>query len=457
MEADNMTKIGVIELLLETVFVSLLVFVFPFSVELKVKLIVLYVFLQMLIGRYRGKSLLFYEEIKLLLISMIGYLIGGFLIIPTRDLTLIRILYFIAICAVIFVFDLLSCRYSHILLRKCFKKNVVIVGIGHTAQALYNVCRGNRFSLMDVLCFISCNGSKYLKKDQEHVVNEKPIYKVDDIETIIEQQNIDAVILAIPEMPNDELKCLIGRIQDKVKTVKYLPQVPNTINFDSKIEDFDGLLMISSATGIIKIPSRICKRLIDILGSLVGLLLLIPITIFVYVKNRSEGDKDPIFFTQERIGKNGKTFKIYKFRTMVPDAEQVLEELMEKDPVIREEYTKNKKLVNDPRITKAGKFLREKSLDEFPQFINVLLGQMSLIGPRPYLPREKEDMGKYYKSVIACTPGLTGMWQTHGRSNVTFEYRLELDDYYYRNWSFWLDITLFLKTIRQVLYGNGAM
>lgn len=196
-----MTKIGVIELLLETVFVSLLVFVFPFSVELKVKLIVLYVFLQMLIGRYRGKSLLFYEEVKLLLISMIGYLIGGFLIIPTRDLTLIRILYFIAICAVIFVFDLLSCRYSHILLRKYFKKNVVIVGIGHTAQALYNVCRGNRFSLMDVLCFISCNGSKYLNKDQEHVVNERPIYKVDDIEKIIEQQNIDTVILAIPEMP----------------------------------------------------------------------------------------------------------------------------------------------------------------------------------------------------------------------------------------------------------------
>lgn len=105
---------------------------------------------------------------------------------------------------------------------------------------------------------------------------------------------------------NDELKCLIGRVQDKVKIVKYLPQVPNTINFDSKIEDFDGLLMISSATGIIKIPSRICKRLIDILGSLVGLLLLIPITIFVYVKNRSEGDKDPIFFTQERIGKMAK-------------------------------------------------------------------------------------------------------------------------------------------------------
>ena len=452
-----MTKIGFVKLLLETIFVSILITILPSPIELKIKLVVLYVFMQLLIGRYMGKSLLFYEEVRLLLLSMAGYFVGCFLVIPSSHLSVIRIIYIFIACALIFVFDLLCNRYSHIFLRKYFKKNVMIVGIGHTAEALYNVCRGNRFSLMDVLCFVSCNDSEYLHVNQEHIVKEKPIYKVKDIEKIIDQEKIDTVLLAIPEMSRDDLKNVIGRVQDKVKTVKYLPQVPGTINFDSTIEDFDGLLMISSATGIIKIPSRICKRLIDIIASLFGLLLLIPITIFVYIKNHSEGDKDPIFFTQERIGKNGKTFKIYKFRTMVPNAEKVLEELMEKDPAIKEEYTKHKKLVNDPRITKAGKFLREKSLDEFPQFINVFLGQMSLIGPRPYLPREKEDMGKYYKSVIACTPGLTGMWQTHGRSNVTFEYRLELDDYYYRNWSFWLDITLFLKTIRQVLYGNGAM
>lgn len=104
-----------------------------------------------------------------------------------------------------------------------------------------------------------------------------------------------------------------------------------------------------------------------------------------------------------------------------------------------------------------GKFLREKSLDEFPQFINVLLGQMSLIGPRPYLPREKEDMGDYYYDVIACKPGITGMWQSHGRSEVDFDHRLLLDEYYYRNWSFWLDVTLLFKTVKQVLYGEGAM
>ncbi len=132
---------------------------------------------------------------------------------------------------------------------------------------------------------------------------------------------------------------------------------------------------------------------------------------------------------------------------------------MEQDPKIRQEYQENKKLKDDPRVTKAGAFLRKTSLDEFPQFINVLKGEMSLIGPRPYLPREKVDMGSYYDDVVASKPGITGMWQTHGRSDVDFEHRLELDEYYYRNWSIWLDLTLLVRTIKQVLSKeeHGAM
>ena len=150
---------------------------------------------------------------------------------------------------------------------------------------------------------------------------------------------------------------------------------------------------------------------------------------------KKNGDTDPIFFKQERIGLHGKPIYIYKYRSMVPNAEVVLEELMENDPAIREEYLKNKKIVNDPRITEVGNFLRKTSLDEFPQFWNVLKGDMSLVGPRPYLPREKEDMDIYYDSVIECKPGITGMWQANGRSDVGFEDRCKLDDYYYRNWS----------------------
>lgn len=142
---------------------------------------------------------------------------------------------------------------------------------------------------------------------------------------------------------------------------------------------------------------------------------------------------------------------------MIPNAEKVLEELMAKDPAIREEYETNKKLQHDPRITKAGKFLREKSLDEFPQFINVLKGDMSLIGPRPYLPREVADMGDHYDDIVSVAPGITGMWQTHGRSAVTFEQRLQLDEFYYRNWSLWLDLTLLVKTIQNMFYGDNAV
>lgn len=286
-----MTKIGFVKLLLETIFVSILITILPSPIELKIKLVVLYVFMQLLIGRYMGKSLLFYEEVRSLLLSMAGYFVGCFLVIPSSHLSVIRIIYIFIACALIFVFDLFCNRYSHIFLRKYFKKNVMIVGIGHTAEALYNVCRGNRFSLMDVLCFVSCNDSEYLHVNQEHIVEEKPIYKVKDIEKIIDQEKIDTVLLAIPEMSRDDLKNVIGRVQDKVKTVKYLPQVPGTINFDSTIEDFDGLLMISSATGIIKIPSRICKRLIDIIASLFGLLLLIPITILYILKIIVKGIK----------------------------------------------------------------------------------------------------------------------------------------------------------------------
>ena len=181
------------------------------------------------------------------------------------------------------------------------------------------------------------------------------------------------------------------------------------------------------------------------------MVILAPLTVYVWVSNRRHGDRDPICFVQERIGRDGRLFRMYKYRTMVPGAEAILEEMMEQDPAIREEYEVNKKLKDDPRITKAGKFLREKSLDEFPQFFNVLKGDMSLVGPRPYLPREKEDMGDQYEDVIAMKPGITGMWQTHGRSDVDFDQRLELDAFYYRNWNLWLDFVLLIRTVKSML------
>ena len=200
----------------------------------------------------------------------------------------------------------------------------------------------------------------------------------------------------------------------------------------------------------------VIKRVFDIIIGLLSIVPLIICTIFVKIAYMCTGDFHRIIFMQERIGKNGKKIKILKYRSMVPNAEKVLEELMEKDPAIKEEYTKNKKLHNDPRITKMGRIIRKCSIDELPQFINILIGDMSLVGPRPYLPREKVDMGKYYDYVIACKPGLTGLWQVSGRNDVSFKERLRLDEKYVNIRGLRTDIKIIFKTFGVVLGKKGA-
>lgn len=197
------------------------------------------------------------------------------------------------------------------------------------------------------------------------------------------------------------------------------------------------------------------KRVFDIICSLIGCLFLIPITLIIKISYILSGDFKSIFYTHERIGKNGKLFKLYKFRSMVPDADKVLEEIL-KDDNVREKYKKNMKLDDDPRITRVGKIIRKSSIDEMPQFFNVLKGDMSLIGNRPYLPREKSDMGKYYSDIIKSKPGITGYWQVNGRNDISFKQRLVLEKYYSNNQSLKMDINIFFKTFYVVICGRGA-
>lgn len=202
---------------------------------------------------------------------------------------------------------------------------------------------------------------------------------------------------------------------------------------------------------------KIIKRLIDIIGAMFGILTLIPITIGIYIAKMILKENGPMFYSQNRIGKDGKIFKIYKFRSMVVDADEKLDKYLSKNEEAKKEYKENKKLKDDPRITKIGKFIRKTSLDEFPQFINVLKGEMSLVGPRPYLQREIDDIGEYYPYIVAVKPGITGLWQVSGRSDVCFKKRLQLDVTYYNEKSLILDISLILKTIKGILKKDGAI
>ena len=198
------------------------------------------------------------------------------------------------------------------------------------------------------------------------------------------------------------------------------------------------------------------KRMFDIIVGLVGTICLLPIMLVVKVANLFSGDRESIIFKQKRIGKDGKEINIYKIRSMVPNAEKVLEDVMEKDPKIKEEYLLNKKLKHDPRVTRVGAFIRKTSLDEFAQFVNILKGDMTVVGPRPYLLREKEDMGEYYTDIICCKPGLTGLWQVEGRSDIGFMDRCKLDRFYKQHRSMMFDMKIFIKTFVSVLQSKGA-
>ena len=218
----------------------------------------------------------------------------------------------------------------------------------------------------------------------------------------------------------------------------------------------DAITLEKNKVSVKEVGYLFIKRLFDIICGLLGIILLIPVTIIVKIVSMCNRDFASIFFSQNRIGKNGKEFKLYKFRSMVPNADEILFKTLEMDKLAAEEYKKNKKYKNDPRITKVGRVMRKLSIDELPQLINVLKGDMSMIGNRPYLPREKDDMGEYYNDIIKTKPGLTGYWQVNGRSDTTFNERLKLESFYSNHNSLVLDIKIFFKTFQVVLFGKGA-
>lgn len=195
-----------------------------------------------------------------------------------------------------------------------------------------------------------------------------------------------------------------------------------------------------------------CKRVIDFLGSVLGLILLFPFFVVLAILMKIEDFKAPIFFSQTRIGLNGKKFKMYKIRSMVVNAEELLEELLEQNEVEGAMF----KMKDDPRITKVGKFIRKTSIDELPQLWNVVKGEMSLVGPRPPLEREVEEYTDYDMQRLLIKPGCTGLWQVSGRNALSFEEMVALDLKYIKNLSIWNDLVIGIKTIWVMVKPNSA-
>ncbi len=207
-----------------------------------------------------------------------------------------------------------------------------------------------------------------------------------------------------------------------------------------------------------KVLYKITKRAIDIIGAIIGIILLIPTIILVYIARKIlKEDQGPLFYKQLRYGKNGKIFRLYKFRSMCINADKKLKEYLDNNEDAKNEFEKTHKLQKDPRITKLGNFLRRTSLDELPQMINILKGEMSFVGPRPVISEEVEEYGVNKDKFLSVTPGLTGYWQVNGRSNTTYEERMLMELYYVENCSLWLDTKIFFKTFITVFKKEGAV
>lgn len=201
--------------------------------------------------------------------------------------------------------------------------------------------------------------------------------------------------------------------------------------------------------------ARLVKQVVDLLGAIVGTVLLAPVLVAVAILIRMDSPGS-VFYRQERMGRKGRIITVLKFRTMYEDADEKLEEILDEDPALREEYEQYHKLQDDPRVTRIGKFLRRYSLDELPQILNVLRGDMSLVGPRAYLPSELTKMSGLARAVLQSPPGMTGLWQVSGRNDLSFAERVNLDVHYIQNWSPWLDLYVLVRTVPVVLSGEGA-
>ena len=417
----------------------------------------LYFLFMFIYGHYSLKTCLIWNEIKQLVKTSFCFFIALLVLVP-KSYGYDRRIHLTVMVVAMFIISLLASRFLRIAFREIFARKTLVIGTGYEAARLGKISNNNRFALTSVKGYVDVNNTKDLFGfKQENIIKHSRVYDYDNLNEAIENNEIEQIIIALPEANQQVIDKVMSDIYGKVASVKYLPNVNGTMTFSSEVQDFDGQLLIATSNDTIGILDKFIKRFIDILAGIVGVITLLPLMVYVKYKYVNSGDYDNIMFSQYRIGKNGKLIKIYKFRSMIPNAEKELERLMKEDPKIKEEYLTNKKLKDDPRITPVGHFLRKTSLDEWPQFINVLKGEMSFIGPRPYLPREKEDMGQYYDSIIKLKPGVTGMWQANGRSDVEFSYRCKLDDYYYHNWSIWLDFTIMYKTVKSVVYGKGSL
>ena len=329
---------------------------------------------------------------------------------------------------------------------------VLIIGAGKTAELLVQGIKNDAGMGYKIIGLLEDN-----KVEQGILENYPVLGKFSDAEQVIAKYNINHVFIAAPGLEQGKLTKLIYKVQPLVKSMGVIPNLVGVPMGGIEAESLfnEKLMLLRLKNNLARPINRWIKTIFDYVLTITGTIVISPILIIIalWIYKDSPG---PVIFKHRRIGKNGKEFNCYKFRSMCVDAKEKLEQLLKTNPEVKAEWEKDFKLKNDPRITKSGAFLRKTSLDELPLIFNVLKGEMSLVGPRPIIKDEMIRYGEYINDYLMVKPGITGMWQVSGRSDTDYKQRIQLDIWYVRNWSVWLDTMLLWRTGKIVLQCKGA-
>lgn len=386
------------------------------------------------------RTLVIFATIEIAVMAFTNWTFSRFLWV----LTWILILVLLPTCRMFTKRVLDSCRL--------WQRETWIIGSGNNAVEAYKAISSERNLGLNIVGFINCNegvlAGKYIDAVPVTSNNTNWLSTIDP-----KTQFIVAVESTQSDIRNAWLRNFMikgFRYVSVIPTLRGMPLDSTDMSFIFSHE----VMIFRVQQNLAKWSSRILKRIFDIVGAVLIIILLSPV--LIYISRKVKFDGGPAIYGHERIGKGGKPFKCLKFRSMVINSKEVLEDLLNKDIAAREEWNATFKLKNDPRITKIGGFLRRTSLDELPQLFNVLKGEMSLVGPRPIITAELERYNDEVDYYLLSKPGMTGLWQVSGRSDVDYETRVYLDAWYVKNWSMWNDIAILFKTIGVVLKKDGA-
>ena len=328
-----------------------------------------------------------------------------------------------------------------------FMTSVLIVGANEEGKAIADQLRGNPKAGIRIVGFADSN----LGPNHNSVMGLPVLGTVDSVVALIERHDIQEIIIASTAISRKNLLTLFQSLDATNIPVRLSSGLYELITTGLEVQEFGNVPLLSVNKVRLTGADMVLKRILDIAGALTGLLISLPVMVIVAIAVKLDSS-GPIFYRRRVIGVGGKPFDAFKFRSMIVDAD----ELLARDPKLRLQFQANYKLKDDPRITRVGQFLRDKSLDELPQLLNVLLGQMSLVGPRMITEPERERYGKWGMNLGTVKPGITGLWQVSGRSDVDYDDRVKLDMHYIRNYTIWFDLYLLWQTIPAVLKKRGA-